>query len=291
MAGGIQSAHMSHLYTWYTTPATQEPYGYASDKDVGVSNRRPYADYIDLDDRQAIWLGDSGQVTGYCLPQLGIGNRFHPHLIPPDDSLGVTRAHLTIVAAYCNRNCCCDTPELVFSQSAAAARPVPGAAAEDAAAGRAQKLASHKAVSSRDAVMSTPKGTRPRALHASTCRQQTNQLLTNLLLLPLLGHAPRTPSCAACHADVIYVIQVGQLAPYPTYSTSNVVSRLRQQPVPDLVPLLPAHPRYYTPHFDRECSRTASASPYRPHQPGHEHEMPLTKGTRTLRSRSRQNMC
>lgn len=37
------------------------------------------------------------------------------------------------------------------------------------AAAGPQKLASHRAVSSNDAVISTPKGTRPRALHASTC--------------------------------------------------------------------------------------------------------------------------
>lgn len=72
-----------------------------------------------------------------------------------------------MVAEYCRRICCWET-------LLAAAGPVPAAAAAAAAvaalaAAWPQKAGSHRAVSSSDAVMSTPKGTRPRALHASTC--------------------------------------------------------------------------------------------------------------------------
>lgn len=184
-----QECQAFNQHTWYTTPATQGPYGCAAATD-GEFN-------TDVDDLQIVWLGDSGQVMGYCLlqPMACIHTKYRLMI-----SLGVAKAHLTMVAAYSSRNCCCDTLELVVSQVLAAAAQS-AAPAEDAAAGRAQKLGSHKAVSSRDAVMSTPKGTRPRALHASTCRQQTNQLLTNLLLLPLWGHVIRTRPCEECRAE------------------------------------------------------------------------------------------
>lgn len=67
-----------------------------------------------------------------------------------------------MAAAYCMRSCCCD--------AAAAACCCAAAAADEL-----QKLASHSAVSRSKAVMSTPRGTRPRARQASTCARSSSR--------------------------------------------------------------------------------------------------------------------
>jgi hypothetical protein len=75
-------------------------------------------------------------------------------------------AYLTIVAEYCRRICCC---ERLLAVKLAAPGTFAAAATAALAAAGLQKVGSHSAVSTNDAVMSTPKGTRPRARHASTC--------------------------------------------------------------------------------------------------------------------------